>query len=73
MAIKWTNDILSTNVAVIGHSHRRRKRRRDRSTRTQTLQFFLQKETQNGSQTEVENGESIKLLEDITGEQLDDF
>lgn len=35
--------------------------------------FFLQKETQNGSQTEVENGESIKLLEDITGEQLDDF
>lgn len=69
MAIKWTNDILSTNVAVIGHSHRRRKRRRDRSTRKQTLHFFLQKETQNGSQTEVENGESIKLLEDITGEQ----
>lgn len=73
MAIKWTNDILSTNVAVTGHSHSRRKRRRDRSTRTQTLHFFLQKETQNGSQTEVENGESIKLLEDITGEQQDDF
>lgn len=30
--------------------------------------ILLQKETQNGPQTEVENGESIKLLEDITGE-----
>lgn len=43
MAIKWTNDILSTNVAVTGHSHSRRKRRRDRSTRTQTLHFFFYK------------------------------
>lgn len=32
------------------------------------LYILLQKETQNGPHTEVENGESIKLLEDITGE-----
>lgn len=49
------------------------KKRRDRSTRTPTSHSFTQKETQNGPQTEVENGESIKLLEDIRGEYLGDF